>query len=261
MRPDENTLFRNFIFTPALLCHDTMRVSAIKSSELYFKHTKKRCGFNFNCASMMLQPGLEPKDCPNFHTCGSVSELTPEEEVELTLVREVENQQRRQEWERVYERIRVSRQQAAVMMLRSRGCPQSLESLGITELLAQLEGQLEQVRSQVREIEHGGYVAPEGVEVHAYNVKRPRVVRTEAGRVRQYAVYWYNKLTSNEAIFAPEERQGGVKVIHLSHDDDPRNLEARDGVERRNQLLKVKTQLQGARGALELAIRVVEGEV
>lgn len=211
---------------------------------------KKRCGFGFSCSSMMLQPGLEPQDCPNFKTCGSVSDLTPEEEVELTLARQ-------QEWERVYERIRISRQQAAVMMLRARGCPQSSESLGITDLLAQLEGQLEQVRSLVREVEQAGYVAPEGVEVHAYNVKRPRRVRTDAGTEVQPAVYWYNKLTAKEAIFAPEERQGGVKVIHLSHDDDPRNLEARDGVGRRNQLLQVKTQLKMAQAALEAAARLV----
>jgi hypothetical protein len=39
---------------------------------------------------MMLQPGLEAKDCPNYETCGSVSELTPEEEVDLIRVREVQ---------------------------------------------------------------------------------------------------------------------------------------------------------------------------
>lgn len=74
---------------------------------------------------MMLLVGLEPKDCPNYKTCGSDSELTLEE-VELMLVREVESQHRQQEWGRVHERIRVSRQQAAVMMLLARGCPQSL---------------------------------------------------------------------------------------------------------------------------------------
>lgn len=215
---------------------------------------KKRCGFGFSCAAMFLLPELEARDCPNYQTCGSASELTPEEEVELMLVREIASQQRQQEWERVLEWIRISRQQAAVMMLRARGCPQSLESLGITDLLAELEQQLEQVGSLVLEYEQAGYIAPERVEVHSYNVKRRRQVRMEAGTIEvEPAVYWYNKLTAREAIFAPEERQGGVKVIHLSHNDDPRNTEARAGVKRRNRLLQVKTQLQVAQSALEQA--------
>ncbi|MBE9107555.1 hypothetical protein IQ229_22285 [Nostoc cf. edaphicum LEGE 07299] len=34
-----------------------------------------------------------------------------------------------------------------------------------------------------------------------------------------------------------------MKVVHLSHDDDPRNTEARLGIERRNQLTRVRTLL------------------
>lgn len=204
---------------------------------------KKRCGLGFNCGAMMQQPGLEAKDCLNYKTCGSASELTPEEEVELIRVRQIESQRSQEEWERVQERFRVSRQQAALLMLRERACPQNLESLGITDLLSVLEQQLDQVGFQVREIEQAGYVAPEGVEAHRYNVKR-------------YKVYWYNKLTAPEAMFAPVEREDLVRVIHLSHDDDPRNLEARAGVERRNQLLQIKTQLSLAQAALNEAVRL-----
>ena len=53
----------------------------------------------------------------------------------------------------------------------------------------------------------------------------------------------YNKLTAPEPIFEPSEKQQKVKVVHLSHDDDPRNTEARLGIERRNQLTRVRTLL------------------
>jgi hypothetical protein len=190
----------------------------------------------------MLQPGLESKDCPNYETCGSASELTPEEEVELIRVREVQRQEAQQQWERIQERIRVSRQWAAVMMLMERGCPQALENFGITDSTASIEMRIQELRSHVEQFTEGCYIAPDHCEAHRYNVKRPS------------GTYWYNKLTSRPAIFEPEEKEEKVKVIHLSHDDDPRNIEGRLGIERRNRLHQLQTQLQIAEGALEQAI-------
>lgn len=140
---------------------------------------KKKCGFGFNCGIMMMQPGLDAGDCPNYRTCGSATELTPEEEVELFRVREEQRQ-----------RIRVTRHQAAVMMLMARGYSQSLESLGVVELLARFESKLDELRSHLSEqFGEDVYIAPVECEAHRYNVKRP------AG------VYWYNKLTAKEPIF------------------------------------------------------------
>ncbi len=99
---------------------------------------RKRCAFGFSCASMMLEPGLTAEDCPNQDTCGTLTELTPQEEVELIRVRQVERERReeaerewQEEWEQIEERFRVTQRQAAAMMLMSRGCPQSIDSLGV----------------------------------------------------------------------------------------------------------------------------------
>lgn len=206
---------------------------------------RKKCGFGFSCAAMMLQPGLEAKDCPNYETCGSASELTPEEEVELIRVREVQRQEAQQQWERIQERIRVSRHWAAVTMLTERGCPQSLENFGVIDSMELIAVRLQELRSRAEQFTQGCYIAPDSCEAHRYNVKRPS------------GTYWYNKLTSREAIFEPEEKEEKVKVIHLSHDDDPRNTEGRLGIERRNRLHQLQTQLQIAEGALEQAIALL----
>jgi hypothetical protein len=206
---------------------------------------KRKCGFGFSCAAMMFQPGLEPIDCPNYRTCGSASELTPEEEVELIRVRQVQQQQAQQEWELILERFRISRREAAVMMLMARGYPQSLDDFGILEFMDSIQTQLAELRSRSEQFAADCYIAPNNCEAHIYNVKRP------------YGTYWYNKLSSTEAIFEPEEKEEKVKVLHLSHSDDPRNTEARLGIERRNRLHKLQTQLQIAETALEQAIALV----
>ena len=56
--------------------------------------------------------------------------------------------------------------------------------------------------------------------------------------------YWYNKLTSKKAVFPPSVKEHKVKVLHLSKDTDARNIKARMGIERRNQLLALKTQIE-----------------
>lgn len=210
---------------------------------------KKKCGFGFSCAAMMMQPGLEPTDCPNYKTCGSASQLTPEEEVELIRVREVQRQEAEarwqehlQQWEQVQERIRVSRRSAAIAMLMQRGYPQTLNNFGITDLIGLTETRLQQLRSQLEQFATDCYIAPDSCEAHYYNVKRP------------HGTYGYNKLTSKEAIFEPEEKPEKVKVLHLSHDDDPRNTEGRRGIERRNRLHQVQSKFHVATKILEEAI-------
>lgn len=191
---------------------------------------RKKCTFGFSCSTMMLSPGLTAEDCPNRETCGILTELTPEEEVELICIRQVEWEQREAEAERIREVIRVNQRQAAAMMLRARGCSQTPESLGVTEALAQVESRLDQLRAQLSQYEEI-YIAPTDCELHHYNVKRPR------------GTYEYNKLTAGTPIFEPSEKETKVRVIHLSHDDDPRNLEGRAGIERRNKLLSLTARL------------------
>lgn len=206
----------------------------------------KRCGLGFDCASMMLCPGIDPGDCENYATCGSAIQLTPEEEFELIRWREIQARERQQEYERRREIFRLNRHQAALMMLRDRGCPQTPESLGVVELLVTLATKVEQVQAQLAQFEDH-YIAPEKCEAHTYNVKRPR------------GVYSYNKLSAAEAIFEPSEKAEKVKVIHLSADDDPRNIEARLGIERRNTLTQVRTQINVAQAALTQALELLQG--
>lgn len=198
----------------------------------------------------MLSPGLDPGDCPNYTTCGSASELTPDEMIELQRVRLERQQQARSEWEAHRERIRVSLQEAAIMMLRMRGCPQSPTGLGLNNRLAAIGEQSRQLEALLEAFASPDvYIAPTGCEAHRYAVARP------------YAKYWYNKLTAAQAIFQPIEMEQEVRTIHLSHDDDPRNLEARLGIARRNRLLQIQTQLERAQAALERAVELASRPV
>lgn len=82
-------------------------------------------------------------------------------------------------------------------------------------------------------------------------MKRPgRLIKTSEGSYRETNVYWYNKLMSQSAIFAPAEQTRSVKVIHLSKNGDPRNQEGCKGIERRNQLSQIATQLRIAERAI-----------
>lgn len=121
----------------------------------------KRCGLGFDCASMMLHPGLDAGECENYATCGSASQRTPAEEFELIRVREIRARERQ---ERRRETIRVNRHASALMMLMSRGCPQTPESLGVVELLSTIAPLVESVRKQLAHFD-GQYIAPEKCEV------------------------------------------------------------------------------------------------
>lgn len=116
-------------------------------------------------------------------------------------------------------------------------------SLGVTATLDRLHSTLSLIEETIAQLSSEDcYVAPIGVEAHRYLVKRP------------YGVYQYNKLTSREAIFPPQEREDSVKVIHLSSDYDSRNFEGRAGIERRNRLLAIGTAIDTAEALLNRAI-------
>ena len=198
----------------------------------------KICGLGFDCASMMLQPGLlDSGECLNYKTCGSAMKLSPDEEIELIRVRLLEQ-------ERNQETFRTTRRQAAIMMLMARGCPQTALSLGVTDRIDAIAFIVEQLHEQL-DNEEGQYIAPPGCEVHRYSVKRPS------------GVYGYNKLTAREPIFQPSIEEQLVRVVHLSHDDDPRNTEARQGIERRNRLMRVRTLLATTVGLLQGAANIL----
>ncbi|MEL7144581.1 MAG: hypothetical protein AAFZ17_17210 [Cyanobacteria bacterium J06650_10] len=151
------------------------------------------------------------------------------------------------------ESFSVTRQEAAIMMLMCRGCPQPASSFGLDEQIAALNDQLGQLTNDIARYEDH-YIAPTGVEAVSYSVKWERGMKeTPEGPVPEIREYWYNKLMSQSAIFAPAEQTRSVKVIHLSKNDDPRNLEGRQGLERRNQLTQISTQLRIAESVIAKA--------
>jgi hypothetical protein len=195
----------------------------------------RMCAYGFSCASMMMAPGLTAEDCPNRDICGTIRQLTEEDRVELHYARIEHNV-------RTIDTMITNGRDAALYLLSTRACPQTPASLGITETLDRLRSTLSQLEETIAQLSEDCYVAPIGVEAHRYLVKRP------------YGVYQYNKLTSREAIFPPQEREESVKVIHLSSDYDSRNFEGRAGIERRNRLLAIGTAIDTAEALLNRAI-------
>jgi hypothetical protein len=195
----------------------------------------RMCAYGFSCASMMMAPGLTAEDCPNKNVCGTIRQLTEEDRVELHYAR-IENNVR------TIDTMMTNGRDAALYLLSTRACPQTPASLGVTATLARLRSTLSQLEETIAQLSEDCYVAPIGVEAHRYLVKRPS------------GVYQYNKLTSREAIFPPQEREDSVKVIHLSSDYDSRNFEGRAGIERRNRLLAIRTAIDTAEALLNRTI-------
>ncbi|MGC1309367.1 MAG: hypothetical protein WA885_19270 [Phormidesmis sp.] len=209
---------------------------------------EKRCGLGFSCASMMQQVELRVEDCPNLNVCGVAQRLEPDAEFELVCA-----------GSSGVASISTTRRAAAVMMLMNRGCPQPVEAFGLADQIATLVVELSQLTDEIAQYD-GHYIAPADAKAVAYSVKRPAgIVQTSEGAVQQFNVYWYNKLMSQTAIFAPAEKDRPVKVIHLSKNDDPRNLEGRQGLERRNQLNQIATQLRTAESAISRARDLASG--
>ncbi|MCU0566651.1 MAG: hypothetical protein MUF49_08650 [Oculatellaceae cyanobacterium Prado106] len=193
---------------------------------------QSKCPLGFNCATLLSQPGLLPESCPNALNCRSADAQSAAEPIQFTTAQD---------------QLTLTIGQAAELMLRMRGNPQSIEGLGMLDAIAQLHSLLEQIQTRLTTFaQQQVYIAPERCEVHQYNVKRPK------------ATYWYNKLASTEAIFEPAWESHPVKVIHLSRDGDARNRVARAGIERRNQILKARTLLNNAKNLLESAAHLLD---
>lgn len=216
---------------------------------------KKVCGFGFDCGSMLLQPGLEPGECPNYTTCGRATRLTPDEEIELIRVRQVrqaeteqQRQQAQQEFTQRQEIWRTTRREIAQEMLMQRGCSQTPQQYIPDETFTRLIDAIAQLQANLTAFEES-YIPPEGTIAHHYWVHRG------------YGSYRYNKLMAPSAIFAPAQEEQSVRMLHLSRDDDPRNLEGRKGITRMHRLIEIREQLQSAQSALETAIALAQAPI
>jgi hypothetical protein len=216
---------------------------------------KKVCGFGFDCASMLLQSGLEPIECPNYSICGRATRLTPDEEVELIRARQEQQDQQaqrcrvQQQYQYQQEVWRTTRRQLALEMLLRRGCPQTPQQYIPSETFQQLTQAIAQLQQQLTTQFQDSYIPPEGTIAHRYWVHRG------------YNNYPYNKLMAPSALFAPAQEEQNVRMIHLSRDDDPRNLEARKGITRMQRITAIRSQLQLAQAALDQAIELAEAAI
>lgn len=197
---------------------------------------RKNCPYGYSCARLMDQPDIEAGQCPNLEACLQLANDPDAESYELQHVEDGQIIQRA-----------VSPIAAASAMLIQRGNPQSFKSLGLANLQASVTALAQQLQSQLNELEtayQDHYIAPEGTEVHSYAVKRP------------YGKYWYNKLSAYSPMFVPQREAGQVRHIHLSKDNDVRSLAAKAGIDRRNRLTKIRTQLTAAITTLQAAIDI-----
>ena len=199
---------------------------------------RKNCPYGFSCASLTNEPGLVAALCPNIESCSILAKNEGTDDIALQFIQDEKTQ-----------RETLTPEKAATLMLRQRGNPQSFYSLGISNLSSTLQELTEALQQKLEQLEtayENQFIAPEGTEVHAYAVKRP------------YGKYWYNKLSAYSQMFISQTEQGMVRHIHLSKDDDPRCLIAQQGIARRNQLTKIRTQLTAARNALEVAVQLID---
>jgi len=127
-----------------------------------------------------------------------------------------------------------------------RGCPQTVQQYIPDGTSEQLVGAI----AQLARFE-GTYMPPEGTIAHHYWVHRG------------YASDPYNKLMALSAIFpaVEQDQREHTRVIHLSHDDDPRHMEARKGVTRMHRLMAMRSPLQVAQNALAEAIAMAEATI
>lgn len=201
--------------------------------------SRKYCPFSFSCEAITQIPNLLAAECPNLSACSALVKSDVEGETVNLQLGDVAQIQRA---------VPFSANSAATLMLRQRGNPQDLDSLGIVSIMETIQDAIAELETQLAQLKPDSkqYIAPEGTEVHAYAVKRP------------YGKYWYNKLAAHREMFHPQAQQQLVRHIHLGKTDDPRHREAQAGIERRNQLVKTRTQLMAAVQALEEALSILQ---
>lgn len=248
---------------------------------------REKCPYGFDCSSFMLIAGMIAHDCENLGSCKELSGTAgrawydpnqptfdlvmyyadEQQDYEQWAAEYAERQRQQEIWReemRRYRRVIVIRQhEAATLMLKTRGNHQEYESFGLEELASSTAEVLGYVNNDLERLAAANdntYIAPDGIEAHVYNVKRPprnsfpdhwtlQEVRQEQN------IYYYHKITSKEAQFRGMEKDDdgnfkSCKVIHLSHSDNARNIQGRLGIERRNKLNKIRTKLQQARQLL-----------
>lgn len=159
----------------------------------------------------------------------------------------------------------IEKHERSVIILRKRANHQPFENWGIQEQISQVRKSLKQLESQLIKLNRG-YIAPQGVELNTYNVKRypfgkPSEENSSKTEYYKPKIYKYRKLQSKTAQFkSKKEVEPKCKIIHLGKIGSEEDIQGRLGIERRNRLLKIRTRLIRAVNALQEAAELADVE-
>lgn len=246
---------------------------------------RKKCPYGFTCSTMSSRQIRSAKECEYLKECRSYKsrpygdlrqKLKHLDENISKLCHEIEhceeNKRSKYKLRRRLELLhQIKSHELSIVHLRSFANHQAIKEC-TGDLYAYLykiresKGRLTQQLNNRdgRSNLNRDYIAPEGVEAHVYSVKRPAASQFPEGtpiqeiRKRQ-KVYRYWKLQSKTPQF---KSKGGddksCKTIHLGKGDNPKTIQARLGIERRNRLSKIRTKLMEAAAAVEEAALLAE---
>ena len=252
-----------------------------------------RCPYGFTCHEMTTQSHIAEGECEFFGKCTkAVDELTGAssdkisnyinklyKEHDALEKKKQEYSQNRVEHEEYIRNIdrrlnflqNLIDHESSADRLISFGNHQSFQSFCIKEKISQLEESLSKLKLHLSNLNRG-YIAPKGVEVHSYNVKHTLSGKSSEGSSLEeiekcQKIYKYHKLTSKIPQFKkPLDKSNSVedngkknsKVIHLRKRCIEDYIQARLGIERRNRLSKIKTQVEQAEIALWKAEKLAD---
>ena len=239
----------------------------------------RKCPYGFTCGNHPWGQYKITKDCKYYDKCKAIVKTLTE--ASLNNIEEYLDESRKESIEfhrestsynhdhynKYYRDMvkllkAIEKHERAVIFLRKRGNHQTFESLGVNEQISQVKESLKQLESKLRKLDRG-YIAPEGVEVNTYKVKRYPYGKLSGQNQKQKVVeYEYHNLKSKTAQFESEtEIDQKCKVIHLGKSDGEKNIQGRLGIERRNRLLKIRTRLIRALNALQEAAELADVEL
>ena len=115
-----------------------------------------------------------------------------------------------------------------------------MAEFGLAEIAAEIANTLDSLSELLQQDSYQeGYIAPDECQVTSYTVMPYKWKEDKSKKT-----YVYNQLKAKKKIFEPVQESAPVEVLHLAKNSDPRNIEGRLGIERRNRLNKCRTILE-----------------
>ncbi len=246
------------------------------------RYPERKCPYGFTCRKHPWGQYRFTKDCKYYATCKRiVKKLTGAslDDIERFINEDIEEEvskfteeafeyetgwQNREGTEGVNLLSAIEKHERAVILLRKRGNHQSLESLGESEQISQVEKSLNQLDKKLRNLDRG-YIAPEKVSIEPHNTKYYPDGKSSKGNPlpnKDQIVYEYYRLKSKTAQFEFETKiDSKCKVIQLGTSDSEKYIQGRLGIERRKRLIKINSKLIKAAKILQEAAELADAEL